>query len=481
MLDVAMRILNICACAVGIYFALFRHGNPDQNRLRYVFLLTLFSFAAANVIALVYAFTNLPVFHLLLSYPSTIIPMLLIANLLLTMQIIEKNRLKNRERKLIALQHIGTKATNALDLQQVSKLALNEILEISQFDGAALYTLAKNKDYLELVRSEGVFRQAVIDLSVLPAKELFFVLDSVENRLIDICNPEYRGVLQICDKMEAAGIKNAFATQLVNQQETVGVVVLTRRDRIDLQLDEQQFITNVATWLSVATSNAKLYEGLQTGYLKVTLALSKAIEAKDPYTCGHSDSVAKFSANLASHLELSKSDIERAYIGGLLHDIGKIGIPDAILNKPGSLTDEEYAIIKEHSYKGFEITQPVDALINISDIVIYHHERFDGTGYPFGLSGEKIPLLARIATLADAFDAMTSDRPYRKGMPAEKALAIIEQNKGAQFDPILATHFITMVEDKQQREYAVDLTDDELAVLFDENDENPVDNERAAG
>ncbi|MHB8842049.1 MAG: HD-GYP domain-containing protein [Candidatus Aquicultor sp.] len=481
MFEIAIRIVNICACAVGTYFALFRRSNPDKNRLRFIFSLALFSFAITNAIALAHSFTDLPVFHLLGSYPSTIIPMLLIANLLLIMQVIEKNDLKNRERKLIALQNIGTKATNALDLKQVSKLALNEILEISQFDWAALYTVGKNKDYLELLWSEGTLKRVDIDLSVLPAKELFFVLASSEDQLIDICDPEYRGVLQLCDTLEAAGVKNAFATQLVNQQKAIGVIVLARRNHVDTKLDEQQFITNVAAWLSVAISNAKLYEDLQTGYFKITLALSKAIEAKDPYTRGHSGNVAQLSADLASHLGLNKTDIERAYIGGLLHDIGKIGIPGAILKKPASLTDEEFATIKEHPYKGLEITQPIDALINVSDIVIYHHERFDGRGYPLGLGGENIPLLARIAALADAFDAMTSDRPYRRGMPVEKALADIEQNKGTQFDPTLAAHFITMVQNKQQREYAVDLTDDELAVLFDENDESPVDNKRAAG
>lgn len=178
--------------------------------------------------------------------------------------------------------------------------------------------------------------------------------------------------------------------------------------------------------------------------LRSLVGLASVVEARDPYTGGHSWRVGQFSKALAETIGLDRDQVFLAGIGGVLHDLGKVGVPDAILRKPDKLTDQEYGIIKTHPSVGRELLEahPLSALA--MDAVFTHHETPDGRGYPHGLAGGDIPLIGRIVGLVDAFDAMTSTRPYRKGMPIEKALSIIEAEKGRQFDAALAESFAAL-------------------------------------
>jgi len=177
----------------------------------------------------------------------------------------------------------------------------------------------------------------------------------------------------------------------------------------------------------------------------VAIALVKALESYDPYMKGHSERVAQYSTNLAERLHFEKSMIRKIYWAGLVHDIGKIIVPRSILNKAGKLTEEEYEIVKKHALKGYEILLEVEGMDEIAKIVKHHHERWDGRGYPDGLKEEQIPIESRIIALSDAFDAMTSARPYRDPLSVEEALNEIMENKGTQFDPNLADVFVQMI------------------------------------
>ncbi len=181
---------------------------------------------------------------------------------------------------------------------------------------------------------------------------------------------------------------------------------------------------------------------IRDAFLSAITALAYALEAKDAYTSGHSQRVAEISVVIAKELGMSQESIDKIRLAGLVHDIGKIGIKESVLHKPGKLTNEEYQLIQSHCEAGERILTPIVEDEEILRMVRHHHERYDGGGYPDGLSGEQIPLGARIIAVADTYDAMTSKRPYREAMSIEATYAEIERSKGTQFDPIVADAFL---------------------------------------
>ena len=186
-------------------------------------------------------------------------------------------------------------------------------------------------------------------------------------------------------------------------------------------------------------------EQLERAYLDTIQSLRYAVEAKDPYTRGHSDRVSEYAVLIGRKMGLPEDEIKTLQIGGLFHDIGKIGVPDTILQKEAKLTDDEYSQIKNHPSIGAHILGEAEAFKDIIPIVKHHHERFDGRGYPSRLSGEEIPLLARITAVADTFDAMTSKRSYRNALDIQYVKEEIERCKGTQFDPKIAEVFLEIL------------------------------------
>jgi diguanylate cyclase (GGDEF)-like protein len=184
---------------------------------------------------------------------------------------------------------------------------------------------------------------------------------------------------------------------------------------------------------------------LPPAVMETVTSLALAIDAKDPYTQGHSPKVANYAALIAEGLGLKQDEIEQIRLGGMLHDLGKVGVPEAILNKSGPLNPEEWEIMKEHVRFGHTLLEPLHTLAEVRAMVLHHHEMFDGSGYPEGRASEDIPLGARIIAIADAYDTITSDRTYKKARPAQAALAEIERCAGAQFDPQLVRIFVEAV------------------------------------
>jgi len=198
--------------------------------------------------------------------------------------------------------------------------------------------------------------------------------------------------------------------------------------------------------LILARRSFELYTKMRKVYLETIRALAAAIDAKDPYTKGHSERVAETSVALAQELNLSDRDIENIEYTALLHDIGKIGIADNILGKNSSLTKKEFGKIKKHTIMGAKIIEPVDFLKNSYKAIYHHHEKYNGKGYPDGLKSEDIPLSARIIAVADAYDAMGSDRPYRKKLNHNKILRELKEQSGKQFDPEVVKVLISVLE-----------------------------------
>ncbi|HEX6961998.1 MAG TPA: HD-GYP domain-containing protein [Lacipirellula sp.] len=221
-----------------------------------------------------------------------------------------------------------------------------------------------------------------------------------------------------------------------------------------LQLGQDEFGTWEASLLNAAAtliashaSNLELIREKELLLTNMVRTLVSALDSKDAYTRGHSERVAMFSKRIAEQLGYTEAETEKLYLSGLLHDVGKIGVSDAVLRKPDKLTDEEFAEIKRHPDEGWGILLELEQLNYVLPGVLHHHEQVNGTGYPDGLKGQEIPLDARIMAVADAYDAMTSDRAYRKGMPHEKALEILKSGAGTQWDTEVMDAFLNVIDD----------------------------------
>ncbi|MEW6681186.1 MAG: HD-GYP domain-containing protein, partial [bacterium] len=235
---------------------------------------------------------------------------------------------------------------------------------------------------------------------------------------------------------------------LVAKEEVIGAVSIHSFKLNFFKEEHLHILSILAPQVAIAIENARIYQEMQNLYTETIKALAAEIETRNPYTLGHSERVTDYSVMIAKNLDLPSSKIELIKYAGLLHDLGKIGISDNILLKPGKLTDEEFAEIKSHPLKSESIIKLITFLKDALPIVRHHHEHYDGKGYPDGLAYEKIPLESRILAVADAFDAMTSDRPYRSAMSKEDAIGVLKKCSGTQFDPKVVEIFISLIENE---------------------------------
>lgn len=242
---------------------------------------------------------------------------------------------------------------------------------------------------------------------------------------------------------------------LIAKGEIQGALEVFSRQPLNPDDDWMEFFQVLAGQAAVAIDNRLMFEDLQRSHLELSLAYdatiegwSRALDLRDRETEGHTQRVTDLTVRLARKLGLSEVDIVHIRRGGLLHDIGKMGVSDTILNKPGPLTEEEFNIMRQHPKYAYDMLIPITYLRPALDIPYSHHERWDGTGYPLGLKGDAIPLAARIFAVADVYDALTSDRPYRKALSKEKALQYLRRESGKHFDPLIVAAFLTIIEEK---------------------------------
>lgn len=238
------------------------------------------------------------------------------------------------------------------------------------------------------------------------------------------------------------------------RDQAMGVVTVLRHNGKVFVDDDEVILTSIGSQMATAIENSRLNLDVERTYMETIMALALAVEAKDPYSAGHSKRVGFYASQLAKEMGMDTEVQQTLHNAGILHDIGKIGVKDEILLKPGRLTDEEFKLMQQHPVIGEAIVKPVRALSKVVQLVRCHHERYDGKGYPSGLKGEEIPLEARLLSVVDAYDAMSTNRPYRKRLTQDEVKAELKRNSGIQHDPQFVEAFLRMLEKKELHQAA---------------------------
>ena len=288
-----------------------------------------------------------------------------------------------------------------------------------------IMTASNGKEALEIVEHHGKEISLIVSDQKMPEMQGTEFLKQVSNEYPDIIKILLTGHLDVDAIVDS--INDCHLYQYIVKPFDPEVLKMT----IDGGIEKYNLLNN----------KTLILKDLRELFYKTIKLIAAALDAKDPYTHGHSMRVTMYSMILAKKLNLDDTMLEEIETAGLLHDIGKIGIPQRILCKPGKLTDEEFEVMKSHPEQGEKMLKDIKKLTLISNWLRTHHEKWDGTGYPNGLKGEEIPLSGRIIALADTYDAMTSDRPYRKALSHEIAIEEIKRCAGTQFDPVLAQLF----------------------------------------
>lgn len=354
--------------------------------------------------------------------------------------------LQNRIGELHAIFEIDKAITSAIDLETVLQQIVQMSLVLLNTKTSSIMLLDEESQELVVAAAHGLSDEY---LSKGPIK----VGESVAGRVIQEGRPIAVRDIRT-DSLHAypeharrEGLCSLLSVPLSLKDRVIGVLNLYTDEPRNFTPHEINLFTSLASQAAIAIENARLFESLEEIYIEVITALANAIDARDAYTHGHSNRVMEYSVALAEGMGLSPEEVDVIRHASILHDVGKIGIREKILKKPGLLTEEERREMEYHPFIGTRILQSVKLLEPVMPLVYHHHERYDGTGYPDGLKGEEIPLGSRIIAVADAFESMTSDRPYRKALPLEEALAELRRGAGRQFDPRVVEVFLRLVEE----------------------------------
>jgi len=277
---------------------------------------------------------------------------------------------------------------------------------------------------------------------------------AMERHLIQALNlDELDDSLAYANIMHTEGFSSYFSVPLIAKGQVKGVLDIFNRKPLNPDQDWFNFLETLGGQAAIAIDNTTLLEDLHRTNVELTLAYdttlegwSKALDLRDKETEGHTQRVTELTVQIAQQIGIPEEDIIHIRRGALLHDIGKMGIPDRILLKPGPLDDKEWKVMKNHSALAYNLLFPITYLRPALDVPLYHHEKFDGSGYPNGLKGEQIPLAARIFAVVDVWDALTSDRPYRPAWSEKKALNHIKEQSGIHFDPRIVDIFLNLIQ-----------------------------------
>ncbi|MBN1880668.1 MAG: GAF domain-containing protein [Deltaproteobacteria bacterium] len=342
------------------------------------------------------------------------------------------------------LAHFAVILNSSLDAQTVKERAIEAVDHLMECEVGSLLLLDEQTQELYFEVALGEKGDAVKTIRLKPGEGIAgWVAEHNEPLLINEVKQDSRHS-QRADDTSQFRTRNMVCVPLVVKDEIIGVLqAINKTYERNFTEDDLSLLVSLSHQVAIAVDNARLYEELRETFFQTVEALADAIEKRDPYTGDHTKRVMQYSMAVITQLSINQNDEENLRLASILHDVGKIGIEDSILRKDTMLSDSEFDIIKEHPETGATILGHIKMLKDAIPGIMHHHERMDGTGYPLGLTGGDIPLIARIIAVVDTFDAMTTDRPYRKAMDDRDAIEELRRFSGTQFDAHIVDAFIS--------------------------------------
>ena len=346
--------------------------------------------------------------------------------------------------KMERLMEINIMLNSTLELDQVLDLIIAKAVEMLECEAGSILLCSKDKDCLQFSASTSANSKSLTEI-LIPLSDSLAGTIYTKNAPLVVNDVSH----DIRHNMSVAAQINFRTRSLVGvpmriQDRVIGVLEALNKKQGGFTEEDVKILTAIASQAAVAIENAQLVQALQESYESTLEGWAAALDLRDKETEGHSQRVTVLTIRLAEQMGLSKEFLTYVRQGALLHDIGKMAVPDHILHKKGPLTDPEKAIMCQHPVNAYNMLYPITYLRPALDIPYCHHEKWDGTGYPRGLKGDEIPLAARIFTVIDVWDALRSDRPYRKAWSERETLAYIQEQAGTSLDPNVVAHFVEL-------------------------------------
>lgn len=344
------------------------------------------------------------------------------------------------------ISEISQLLEGTLEQSEICRVLIEKICNIIPVEKIAILLNEEKDDYFRIVASQGLKQKNLIPEKINSNQGVCGWITEMGQSILVNNQEQFYLPLNFkkteCQDCQLCHLPFIFIP-LKSDNKVIGLINISGKSKgQDFISRDLKLIELITTQVGLSLSNVRLSQEREKMLLEVVTSLVATIEAKDPYSSGHSKRISYYTKLFCEELNISEGVKKEISFGALLHDIGKIGIPENILLKSGKLTPEQWKIIKNHPKKGMEIISHISRFDNINAGIYSHHERYDGKGYPDGLKGEKIPLAGRIIALADTFDALTTDRPYRKGFNTAQALSIMDKKRATQFDPHLLDIFL---------------------------------------
>ncbi len=362
------------------------------------------------------------------------------------------DRTRTQVERLTALHEIDMAISASIDLSLPFNILLEKLTTILDVDAASVMLLDPNLQRLEDVARRG-FKSTGPQKTYIQLGQPHAGVAALERRPVSISDLANDEVWQGSNKINEEQFVSYYAIPLMSKGKVNGVLELFNRQKVDRDPDWFDFVNTLATQASIAINNTELFDEAQRSNMELSLAYDATIEAwsrtlelRDMETEGHSRRVTEMTVRMAEAMGIRGPELVQIRRGALLHDIGKMGVPDSVLFKPGPLDDDEWEIMRQHPVHAHELLMAIPFLRTAVDIPHYHHEKWDGSGYPSGLKREQIPLSARIFAVVDVWDALTTDRPYRDAWPREKVANYLQENSGSHFDPQIVAVFNRLLE-----------------------------------